>query len=33
VAVRPDVDLSTRKVGEKVVIRSTESVAVRVEKP
>jgi hypothetical protein len=33
VAVRPDVDLSTRKVGEKVVIRTTESLAMRVVKP
>jgi hypothetical protein len=33
VEVRPDVDLSERKVGEKVVIRLTDSVALRVEKP
>ena len=33
VAVRPDVDLSTRKVGEKVVIRITEAVVINVEKP
>jgi hypothetical protein len=33
VAVRPDVDLSKRKVGEKVVIRVTESLAIRVAKP
>ena len=33
VAVRPDVDLSKRKVGEKVVIRTTESLAIRVVKP
>ena len=33
VAVRPDVDLSKRKVGEKVVIRKTDLMAIRVEKP
>ena len=33
VAVRPDVDLSKRKVGEKVVIRTTEALAIPVEKP
>jgi hypothetical protein len=33
VAVRPDVDLSKRKVGEKVVIRTTESLAIRIVKP
>jgi len=33
VAVRQDVDLTQRKVGEQVVIRSTEAVAIRVEKP
>jgi hypothetical protein len=33
VAVRPDVDLAKRSVGEEVVIRVTESVAIRVEKP
>jgi Cu/Ag efflux protein CusF len=33
VAVRPDVDLSKRKVGDKVVIRTTESLAIRVVKP
>jgi len=33
VAVRPDVDLSKRKVGEKVVIRTTEALAIRVVKP
>ena len=32
-AVRPDVDLTQRKVGEKVVIRTTEVVAVSVERP
>jgi hypothetical protein len=31
--VRPDVDLSKRKVGEKVVIRATEAFAIRLEKP
>lgn len=33
VAVRKDVDLSQRKVGEAVVIRITEMLALRVEKP
>jgi hypothetical protein len=33
VAVRPDVDLSKRKVGDKVVIRTTEALAIRVVKP
>jgi hypothetical protein len=33
VAVRPDVDLTKRAVGEQVVIRMTESVAISVEKP
>ena len=33
VAVRPDVDLSKRKVGDKVVIRTTEALAITVEKP
>jgi len=33
VPVRPDVDLSQRKVGEQVVIQATESVAISVEKP
>lgn len=33
VAVRPDVDLTRRKVGETVVIRSTEAFAILVEKP
>ena len=32
-AVRPDVDLSQRQVGEEVVIRSTEALAISVEKP
>lgn len=31
--VRSDVDLSQRKVGEKVVFRATEMIAIRVEKP
>jgi hypothetical protein len=31
--VRPDVDLTQRKVGEEVVIRKTEALAIRVEKP
>ena len=31
--VRKDVDLSQRKVGEKVVIRATEVFAIRIEKP
>jgi translation elongation factor P/translation initiation factor 5A len=33
VAVRPDVDLTQRQVGEEVVIRSTEALAISVEKP
>jgi hypothetical protein len=33
VAVRPDVDLNKRKVGDKVVIRITEALAIRVVKP
>jgi len=33
VAVRPDVDLSKRKVGDKVAIRTTEALAIRVVKP
>lgn len=33
VAVRPDVDLTQRKVGEQVVIRTTQAVAISVEKP
>ena len=33
VAVRPDVDLAKRKVGETVVIRKTEALAIAVEKP
>ena len=32
VAVRDDVDLTQRKVGEEVIIRATESVAITVEK-
>lgn len=31
--VRPDVDLSQRRIGEKVVLRSTESMAIKLEKP
>jgi hypothetical protein len=31
--VRQDVNLSARRVGEKVVIRSTETLAITVEKP
>ena len=31
--VRPDVDLSKRKIGEKVIIRVPESTAVRLQKP
>jgi hypothetical protein len=31
--VRPDVDLTQRKVGEEVVIRFTEALALSVEKP
>lgn len=33
VAVRPDVDLRKRKIGDKVVIRTTGALAIRVEKP
>jgi hypothetical protein len=33
VAVRHDVDLTKRKVGEKVVIRKTQAMALSVEKP
>jgi hypothetical protein len=33
VAVRPDVDLSKRKVGDQVVIRLTEALAISVRKP
>lgn len=33
VAVRQDVDLTQRKVGEQVVIRTTQAVAISVEKP
>lgn len=33
VQVRPDVDLTQAKLGEKVVIRTTQSVALLVEKP
>lgn len=33
VAVRPDVDLGKRKIGEQVVIRLTESVAIKTAKP
>ena len=33
VAVRPDVDLSKRKLGDSVVIRITESLAIQVAKP
>jgi hypothetical protein len=33
VAVRPDVDLSKRKIGERVVIRITEALAIQVAKP
>jgi len=33
VAVRKDVDLTQRKVGEEVVIRTTEALAILVEKP
>jgi hypothetical protein len=32
-AVRPDVDLTQRKVGEQVVIRYTEALAISVQKP
>ncbi len=31
--VRPDVDLTKHKVGDKVVIRTTETFAIRMEKP
>jgi hypothetical protein len=33
VAVRPDVDLARRHVGEEVVIRISEMLAISVEKP
>ena len=33
VAVRPDVDLSKRKIGDKVIIRTTELLALSVSKP
>jgi hypothetical protein len=33
VAVRPDVDLGKRKVGDQVVIRTTESLAIKIAKP
>jgi len=33
IAVRPDVDLTKRQVGEEVVIRCTEAVALSVERP
>ena len=33
VAVRPDVDLSKRKIGDSVVIRITEALAIQVAKP
>ena len=33
VAVRKDVDLTQRKVGEEVLIRATEAIAISVEKP
>jgi hypothetical protein len=33
VTVRPDVDMTNAKLGDTVVIRSTEAMAVRVEKP
>jgi hypothetical protein len=33
VAVRPDVDLGQRKVGDKVVIRMTDALAITVQKP
>ena len=33
VAVRKDVDLTQRRVGEDVMIRTTEAVAISVEKP
>jgi hypothetical protein len=32
-SVRDDIDLSQRKVGEKVVFQVTEMLAIRVEKP
>lgn len=33
VAVRPDVDLGKRKVGDRVVIRTTEALAITVRNP
>jgi len=33
VAVRPDVDLSKQKIGDSVVIRITEALAIQVAKP
>jgi hypothetical protein len=33
VKVRPDVDMSKAKIGDEVVIRSTEDLAIKVEKP
>jgi hypothetical protein len=33
VAVRPDVDLTKAKVGQEFVVRTTETVAIAVEKP
>jgi hypothetical protein len=33
IAVRHDIDLSKRRVGEKVVIRTTDAIALKVEKP
>jgi len=33
IKVRPDVDLSKRSVGEEVVFRSTDAVAIRIENP
>jgi hypothetical protein len=33
ISVRHDIDLSKRRVGEKVVIRTTDAVALKVEKP
>jgi hypothetical protein len=33
VAVRPEVDLSKRKVDEKVIVRTTEVLGIRVVKP
>jgi hypothetical protein len=32
IAVRHDIDLTQRKVGEKVVIRTTDAIAIHVEK-